>query len=557
MDSINIETGKRSPETNSSTKGQSPSYGGQALSGLDLAGDKAVFGCEEEEVYPCKHMACTGFKVSLVVGYFAYLIAAMTINFERAKTVFILTMLVLAYYGYYLFKTYRKSAFNNCSVALITNWNCFIQNSYIMYGIVGAILLGFFIWLCFDISDDVARFQSLGGMLVMIFLLYAFSWKRSKIKWRPVIGGLALQWIFALLILRWDAGYAAFDALGKEVIKFLNYTNAGSSFVFGDLIPFAFTVVPTVIFFGAVVAVFFYLGALQWIIVRLAWAMRLLLGTSCGESVNATANIFIGMVEAPLLIAPFLERMSTSEVHAIMTAGFATIAGGVLAIYISFQIPAQHLIAASVMSAPAALAVSKLLYPEEEEIDGNEGYEDKIEEAVSPDVNVLGAASRGAIMAIPLAANIVAMIISFLAILAWVNATLSYCGALVDYPELSFEKICGWILWPFAFLMGVPVKDCEKVGALLGLKTFANEFVAYLELSKYKANGTLDERSIVISTYALCGFANFGSIGILLGGLIPLAPKRSKEFSQIVFSAMIGGTIACFLTASIAGVLYK
>jgi len=323
----------------------------------------------------------------------------------------------------------------------------------------------------------------------------------------------------------------------------------------------AFNILPTVIFFSSVVSLLFYLGWLQFIIGKLAYVMKFALGTRLGESVNAAGNIFVGMTEAPLLIAPFLKDMSLSEIHAVMTGGFATIAGGVMAIYIAIGVPAEHLIAASVMSAPAALALSKLVYPEEIKTtkEGEIIEDDEIPEVKSEALNVFGAVAQGASLSIPLVANIAAMIIAFLGILAFLDAGLGYFGSLVDLvgdDKLSFAKICGWIFWPLSWLMGVSPKDCTHMGEMLGLKTFANEFLAYDQLVKKRAAGLLEPRTIIIATYALCGFANFGSIGIILGGLSPLCPERADQFSSIVFSAMICGTIACFLTACIAGIVY-
>lgn len=520
---------------------------------------------------PIKNFLSTWFIPILVCCYFVFFISALVIDWEGALTLVYITLVVLLYQSVCLFNLYCPGQ-SQCITDLFAGCvDSFINDKYVpgnmvmIFGhqtILLLCLIVFAIVIFIDISDDPIRFISLGGQFVFIFLCWICSWNRSKIVWRPVIWGFVLQWILALFILRTDPGYDLFDWLGSQVTIFLQYSEVGAEFLFGTAMYehfFAMVVLSTVIFFSSVVSVFYYMGALQFIIVKIAWVMKHTLGTSTGESLNAAGNIFVGQTEAPLLIAPFIAKMSSSEIHAVMTGGFATIAGGVLAAYILMGIPAEHLIAASVMSAPAALAVSKIIFPEDDESKKDE----KIEEVVNfdqsgddmPD-NIFEAAAKGASTAIPLAANIAAMLVAFLAILAWFDAVLGWVGGFVDYPALSFEKICGWIFWPLSFLMGVPIGDCEKFASLLGLKTFANEFVAYATLNKYIESGELEDRSVVIATYALCGFANFGSMGIQLGGMTPLAPQRAKLFAQLVFSAMISGTVACFMTACIAGVLY-
>jgi len=284
------------------------------------------------------------------------------------------------------------------------------------------------------------------------------------------------------------------------------------------------------------------------------------MGTSAVESLSSAANIFVGQTEAPLLIRPFVQDLTMSELHAVMTGGFATIAGGVLAAYIQFGISASHLISASVMAAPGALAISKLLYPETEKSKTAAG-----EQILFPQVeerNVVEAAASGASNAISLAANIVAMVLAFLSLVAFLNAILGWLGSMIDHPELSFDEICGYLFLPFSFIMGVPITDCISVSTLLGQKTFLNEFIAYSTLSDWinnRENGgspTIQIRSEVIATYALCGFANVSSIGIQLGGLTPLAPLRKCDIAALGTRAMIAGTLASFLTACIAGTLY-
>jgi len=533
------------------------------------AGDDKPFDVVDLLLTPLLSFLSTYLVPILILCYCAFFIAALAVDAERALTLVYITVVVVVYLLTCFFAENRPEQWQSMTDAIGGCIDSFVNDKYVSENMVNFFghttililcFIGFLIFICVDIADDPIRFVSLIGQFVFIFLCYICSWNRNKIVWRPVIWGFVLQWILALFILRTDPGYDLFDWLGEQVTIFLEYSEVGAQFVFGEVMYehfFAFVVLSTVIFFSSVVSIFYYMGALQFIIVKIAWVMKYTLGTSTGESLNAAGNIFVGQTEAPLLIAPFIGNMSSSEIHAVMTGGFATIAGGVLAAYILMGIPAEHLIAASVMSAPAALATSKIIFPEDDESKKDEKIDEVVNLSNDMDAdNIFEAAAKGALTAIPLAANIAAMLIAFLGILAWFDAILGWAGNFVDYPELSFEKICGWVFWPLSFLMGVPIKDCEKFASLLGLKTFANEFVAYAQLDEYIESGDLSDRSVVIATYALCGFANFGSMGIQLGGLTPLAPERSKLFAQLVFSAMISGTVACFMTACIAGVLY-
>lgn len=328
------------------------------------------------------------------------------------------------------------------------------------------------------------------------------------------------------------------------------------------------SVIPTVIFFGALVSVLYYLGALQVCIYYLSVLMQYTLGTSSSESLNAAGNIFVGMTEAPLLIKPFIADMTRSELHAVMTGGFATIAGSVMAIYISFGVPAAHLLTASVMSAPAALAISKIVYPEneisvtavkkdtekkkdDEEIDELEKTLQQI--GTGNETNVIEAAANGASIAVTLAANIIGMLIAFLALIELLNYLFSWWGSLIDW-EIDFTTLCGYLFYPVALAMGIRPEDAHIAGEILGKKIVINEFVAYLALLSAKSE--ISARSEVILIYALCGFSNFGSIGITIGGLTPLAPSRARDLTELVLSAMISGNVACFMTACIAALLY-
>lgn len=413
------------------------------------------------------------------------------------------------------------------------------------------------------------RFISALGLAVFIGFSYAFSVNRRAVVWRPVIWGIGLQLIFAILILKTSVGFAVFKFVGDVMIQFLDFSDAGAKFVFGDNFEehfFAFKVLPTIIFFSAFITVLYHYGILQRVVNAVAWVMIKTMKTSGAESLACAANIFVGQTEAPLLIKPYVATMTRSELHAVMTGGFATIAGGVLAAYISFGVPAEHLIAASFMTAPASLVTSKLLYPETEAPLTTGKARIEVDDTYA---NVIDAAAVGANDGMKLALNVAAMLIAFLGLLALVNALLGWVGSRFGLPQLSMELIFSFLLAPVAWLMGVPWADCGQVGVLLGKKTILNEFIAYLDLkalidnTRKVASGAatsdslpvISERAQIIATYALCGFSNIGSIGIQIGGIGGIAPQRQQDLARMGVRAMIAGSLACFMTAAIAGML--
>ena len=409
------------------------------------------------------------------------------------------------------------------------------------------------------------RLISLLGLGVFIGIAFALSNNRKAVRWKPVLWGIALQLLFALFILRTPIGLNLFKSLGNGVTAFLDFSDVGAEFVFGanfrDFFV-AFKILPTIVFFSAMIGALYHYGLLQRLIGALAKIMVKFMGTSGSESLSAAANIFVGQTEAPLVIKPYVATMTQSELFAIMTGGFATIAGGVLAAYISFGIPAEHLIAASVMSAPAALAVAKLMHPETEDSPTRGTVTIAVEKT---SVNVIDAITTGTLDGLKLALNIGAMLISFLALVAMVNAFLGWIGTFMALPNLSLELILSYLLAPVAWLMGVPTADCLAVGSLLGKKTILNEFVAYLDLqallpSAVPAEGSepvqaISERAAIIATYALCGFSNLASIGIQIGGIAAIAPNRQADAADMALKAMIAGSLTCFMTAAIAGIL--
>ncbi len=399
------------------------------------------------------------------------------------------------------------------------------------------------------------RLISALGLVVFVGLAYAFSVNRRAVRWSTVLWGVALQLIFALLIIRTVPGFVVFQFLGDVATQFLNFSDAGAKFVFGDNFEehfFAFKILPTIIFFSAFISLLYHYGILQQAVRGVAWIMLKTMKISGAESLSCASNIFLGQTESPLLIKPYVGTMTRSELHSVMAAGFGTIAGGVLAAYLSFGVPASHLIAATVMTAPASMAIAKLLYPETEEAvtAGNMDVQMKTDYS-----NALDAIANGANDGMKLALNIAAMLIAFLALLAFVNALLGWVGGLVGLPQLSLEWLFSLVLAPVAWLMGVPWADCGKVAILLGKKTVLNEFIAYLDLKELIEKKEISERAAVISAYALCGFANIASIGIQIGGIGGIAPERQKDLAQLGVRAMIAGSLANFMTACTAGLL--
>ncbi|XP_007907758.1 sodium/nucleoside cotransporter 1 isoform X2 [Callorhinchus milii] len=504
----------------------------------------------------------------LLAGFVAFLITACVMSFQRALALFVMTCLVLVIKIYELI----KKLWGKRIVRLFQPVSkVFKNNSKWLQWIFALLALGGLVaWLAIDTAKRPEQLISFGGLCMFIIILFVFSSHPGQVSWRAVGWGLGLQFCLGLFIIRTEPGFAAFDWLGLQIQIFLDYTKAGSGFVFGEALiadVFAFQALPIVIFFSCVMSILYYLGLMQWLILKIAWLMQITMGTAPTESLSVAGNIFVGQTEAPLLIRPYLPEMTKSEIHAVMTGGYATIAGSVLGAYISFGISASGLIAASVMAAPCALALSKLSYPEVEE------SKFMTEEGVKIDCgdaqNILEAASNGASDSICLVANIAANLIAFLAILEFLNAGLSWIGGMVDYPELTFELICSYIFMPIAFMMGAEWKDASVMAELIGVKLFLNEFVAFKRLSLYQENrlNGLEEylngkkqwitpRTETIATYALCGFANFSSIGIMLGGLSSMAPQRKGDMAQLVIRALFTGTCTSLLNACVAGILY-
>jgi CNT family concentrative nucleoside transporter len=401
---------------------------------------------------------------------------------------------------------------------------------------------------------------------VFVLVAWSISSNRKLFPWRTVLWGLGLQFAFCFVILKTTPGEAVFDFFQRSVMKLIGFAGDGAKMVFGPLADnnllaeklgpgnafiFVITVTATIILVAALSSALYHYGILQYVVRGTAWVMQRCMRTSGSESLSAAANIFMGQTEAPLVIRPYLNGMTRSEILALMTGGMATIAGGVLAAYVGFGISAGHLLTASVMSAPAGLLIAKVMLPETEKSETASGASARIPRETT---NGLDALCRGAGEGMMLAINVMAMLIAFVAVVALVNCVLSLGLRSVGVQEAApLQTFLGWVNAPVAWLMGVPAKDCLAIGGVLGERIVLNEFIGYVSLSKLSHE--VDPRSYTLATYALCGFANFTSIAIQIGGIGSLAPARRADLAKLGFRAMIGGLLACYLTATIAGIL--
>ncbi|KAM9097026.1 solute carrier family 28 member 3 [Sarcophilus harrisii] len=503
-----------------------------------------------------------------LAGYLTLMIAACVVNFHRALPLFLLTIATI----FFVIWDRLIAKYEGQIAKFLSPGGRFLNKHWfwLKWLMWISLIICIICWLIFDTAKQGTQaLMSFAGLVFYVLLMLVFSKYPTRVFWRPVFWGLGLQFALGLLILRTTPGYETFNWLGKQMQIFLEYTDTGAKFVFGEKYRdhfFAFKVLPIVVFFSTVISMLYYLEFMQWLIKKIGWLMQATLGSSPIESVVAAGNIFVGQTESPLLVRPYLAHLTKSELHAVMTAGFSTIAGSVLGAYISFGVSPSHLLTASVMSAPASLAVAKLFWPETEIPKITLKNAMKMEKGDSR--NLLEAASNGASASVSLVANIAVNMIAFLALLAFVNSALSWLGNMFDYPQMNFEVICSYVFMPFSFMMGVTWQDSFLVGQLIGYKTFFNEFVAFQQLAKMitmrKLGGPkfvdgvqqyLSVRSETIATYALCGFANFGSLGVVIGSLTSLAPSRKRDIAGGALRALIAGTVASFMTACIAGIL--
>jgi CNT family concentrative nucleoside transporter len=396
-------------------------------------------------------------------------------------------------------------------------------------------------------------------MILLLGIAFVLSNNRRQINYRIIVWGLSLQFIFGILILKTPLGKPLFGFFDKVITKLISFSDAGSDFLFKSLVPgvgyheamvnFAFRALPTIIFFSSLMTVLYHFGVIQFIVKWISRIMQKSMGTSGSETLSVAANIFVGQTEAPLMIRPFIRNMTQSELMAVMTGGFATVAGGVLALYVIWlkDIPgiAGHLLAASVMSAPAAMVVAKIIYPETDLSETSGNLNIIIEK---PNSNAMEALGRGATEGLKLAANVAAMLVAFVALIAMVNY-------LLTFADTSIQGILGFVFRPLAWAMGISWEEAQMVGVLMGEKITLTELIAYSDLRDLILEQAISDRTAIIASYALCGFANFASIGIQLGGIGGIAPERRKDLASLALKAMLGGALASWMTASIAGIL--
>ncbi len=401
----------------------------------------------------------------------------------------------------------------------------------------------------------MAHLISLVGLLVFLGIGYFLSVNRQAIRWQTVLWGLALQLFLGVFILKTPMGLAFFEFVGQLFQQLINFSDVGAKFVFGDNFQdhfIAFKVLPSIIFMSSLITILYYYQILPRFISGISWIMIRTMKTSGAESFSCAANIFAGMTESALMVKPYISSLTMSELHALMTGGFATIAGSVMVAYMAMGISPTHLISASVMSAPAALAISKIMYPETDKSEtlGQTDFTVKNSHA-----NAIDAATVGALEGMKLALNVAAMLIAILGLVALINAILGAIGNPIGLSQLSLEWLLSYIMFPVSWLMGIPWEDCSTVGVLLGKKTILNEFIAYLDLQELVTQQKISQRGQIIATYALCSFANLGSIGIQIGGISAIAPNRQQDLANLGIRTMIAGLLAGFMTACIAGLL--
>ncbi len=419
----------------------------------------------------------------------------------------------------------------------------------------------------------MSLFMSLVGMVVLLAIAFAFSSNRKAINFRTVGGAFAIQFALGAFVLYVPWGRDLLNGFSSGVSNVIAYGNDGTSFLFGGLVSdkmfevfggggfiFAFRVLPTLIFFSALISVLYYIGVMQWVIKILGGGLQKALGTSRAESMSAAANIFVGQTEAPLVVRPFVPKMTQSELFAVMCGGLASVAGGVLAGYASMGVPLEYLVAASFMAAPGGLLFAKILLPETEQ--PHEDFEEAMDGGDDKPANVIDAAAGGAASGLQLALNVGAMLIAFIGLIALINGMLGGIGGWFGMPELTLELILGWLFSPLAFLIGVPWAEATTAGSFIGQKIVVNEFVAYLNFTPYIGEGAqviastgevMSEKTTAIISFALCGFANLSSIAILLGGLGSLAPNRRSDIARMGIKAVLAGTLSNLMAATIAG----
>ncbi|XP_068461128.1 solute carrier family 28 member 3-like [Clinocottus analis] len=516
-----------------------------------------------------KKQICLIVRLLIAAGVVAIVIAACVLNFNRAVEMLVISVVTVIFLAWdWMMKRYGDRVWEELSPVrdvIGRNWFWIRWVGYVsMLVVVGG-------WLVLDTAKRGSRqLVSFAGLLLIVFCMLIFSKHPFRWCWQTLVCGIGLQFVCGLLILRTTFGLVGIEWIGKKAETFMSFADVGSKFVFGASYQdhlFVFKVMPILVFISSVISILFYVGFMPWLVGKIGFIMQVTMATSPAESMAAAGNLFLGQTESPLLIRPYISELTRSEMHAVMTAGFASVSGGVLGAYISFGVEATHLLTATVMSIPASLAMAKTFWPETETTRVTASNLLKMKHGDSQ--NMFAAASHGASCAIGAVAEIVVNLLAFLSLLAFIDAALSWLGGMLDCPQLSFSLICSYVFMPLSFMLGVSWEDSFIVAELIGLKTFINEFIAYQKLSEFitkrKAGGPeyvgnvkqyISIHSETIATYALCGFSNFGSMGSAIGFLSFLAPNRKTDISSTAFRALIAGSFSCFMTACIAGILY-
>lgn len=460
---------------------------------------------------------------------------------------------------YWAFKPYiGQKLYDNQIEPVIDKWLIFSRETLISIIMLVVVIVLVVAYLGFECRDDANKLVGISGPLLFILLGIAISKKRSAIPWRIVVHGLLGQLILGILCIRLKVGRDIFNCAGEKVSRFLRFTDYGARFVYGDRIcdeyVFAFAILAVIFFFSVVTSILYYLGFMQFILGAFGYILQAMVGTTVCESVNAVGNVFLGMSESPLMIRPYIQYLTMSELHCICTSGFATVAGTLLGAYISFGASPAYLITASVMAAPGGLAIAKLYWPETEE---SLTKSDNIQLEKSTDGSILDAASSGAANGLMIVLGIVSNIIAFLAIIYFLNAVTEWFFELAGKDGVTFSFLLTKLFTPLVFVMGVPTYDCENIAMVVAEKTLINEFIGYKSLGQLILSNKVDQRSAGIATFALCGFANPGSLGIIIASLSAMAPNRRSDITRVAVRALLAGSIVSFTSASIAGILVQ
>ncbi|CAD5122328.1 unnamed protein product [Dimorphilus gyrociliatus] len=494
----------------------------------------------------------------LLIGYSVYFGLAIRHSVSGAKPLIVITSIVVFFLIYYALKAvFGKKIYKS---VLKPMEQAFRRNStWIKYIVIPLVAIGIVFFLAFSVVKEVRQLQSLSGVVAFVLILYTFSMYPDKVNWRPVIWGFFLQFVMGVIVLRWRHGYNAVNWLSNQITKFINYSNEGAAAVFGDPFllfhPFVFVGMPMLIYVGAVMSILYYYGLTQRAAGQVGWVMQLTLGTTAVETLSVSANIFLNGMDTMLMLRPYLDRLTKSEFHCFLVGNHSTVAGFAFAIFVLMGAPPQHLLSAAVMSAPAAIAISKLSYPETEESTTKTQKDVQVEK--SSETNVMEAAANGAGIAGKTVMAVVVNMLAFISMLGFINSTLAWLGNRVGIVQLSFQKICSYLLYPVSILMGIEPGDAKEVGSLLGFKVFTSELLAYQELGDSISANRLSRRSAAIATYALCGFSGLSNLAIAVGVWNAVCPSKTREMAKQMIRAVVNANVACFMTACVAGLLYN